>query len=235
MKIITQGSEVEPANPESPGLAASRWWQPPLLIPLVVVAIAFLAFSLPPYLTLDPGKSRIQPPQGFAQYYPLLVAHVLFASAAMIMCCVQMWAWFRQRYPAAHRLIGLLYVLGGVIPAGLIGLIIGALSPFGPALRVSNVLLALLWLSVTLTGFSRIRQHRLAEHRRWMIRSFALTLSVITNRVWTVIWILVLSPQLDTTFAGNEAMMIQTIAGLSGWLGWVIPLLVAEWWLERKS
>jgi hypothetical protein len=100
---------------------------------------------------------------------------------------------------------------------------------------VSNVLLALLWLSVTLTGFRMIRQHRLVEHRRWMIRSFALTMSVITNRVWTVIWVLVLIPQPDTTFGGNETMMIQTIAGLSGWMGWVIPLLLAEWWLERKS
>jgi len=28
--------------------------------------------------------------------------------------------------------------------------------------------------------------------------------------------------------------MIQSIAGLSGWLGWVLPLLVAEWWLDTR-
>ena len=27
--------------------------------------------------------------------------------------------------------------------------------------------------------------------------------------------------------------MVQTIAGLSGWMGWVIPLILTEWWLER--
>ena len=59
-----------------------------------------------------------------------------------------------------------------------------------------------------------------------MIRSVALTLSVITNRVWAVVWFLVLSPQLATTFGGSETLMVQTIAGLSGWMGWVIPLIL---------
>jgi hypothetical protein len=75
------------------------------------------------------------------------------------------------------------------------------------------------------------RQYRVAEHRRWMIRSVTLTLSIITNRIWAVMAFLVLSPQLATTFGGNEMLMVQTIAGLSGWLGWVLPLLVVEWWL----
>jgi hypothetical protein len=67
-----------------------------------------------------------------------------------------------------------------------------------------------------------------------MTRSFALTMSIITNRVWAVIFTIVLAPQLSTTFGGNEALMIQTIAGLSGWLGWVLPLLAAEWWLVER-
>jgi hypothetical protein len=204
-------------------------------VPLVAIAVAFVAFSLPPYLTLDPSRSRVPPPEGFPPYYPLLVAHVLFGAVAMLTCCVQVWPWFRRRYPAAHRRIGRVYVFGGVVPAGVIGLVIGALGPFGPTLRVSNVLLASLWLAITITGFRMGRQRRLVEHRRWMIRSFALTLSVITNRVWAVIGILVFLPQLSTTFGGSEAMMVQTIAGLTGWLGWVTTLLVTEWWLERED
>jgi hypothetical protein len=98
---------------------------------------------------------------------------------------------------------------------------------------VSNVLLASLWLLFTTTGYRMARQHRFVEHRRWMIRSFALTASIITNRVWAAIGFLVLSPQLDTLFGGHEQMLMWTIAGLATWLGWVVPLLVAEWWLER--
>jgi hypothetical protein len=60
-------------------------------------------------------------------------------------------------------------------------------------------------------------------------------MSVISNRVWAVIVTIALLPHLPTTFAGNEALMVQSIAGLSGWLGWVVPLLVVEWWLVERG
>jgi hypothetical protein len=235
MTIMTQGQDAVPAKSVSPAAQARRWWRRPWIGPLAVIAIAFVAYAVPPYLTLDPSQSRIPPPEGFAAYYPLLVAHVLFGSVALLTCCVQIWPWFRRRYPKAHRVIGRVYIFGGVIPAGVIGLAIGAVSPFGPVIRASNVLLAIVWLICTITGFRMARQRRLVEHRRWMIRSFVLTLSIITNRIWAVIAVITLMPQLPTTFGGNEALMVQSIAGLAGWLGWTIPLLLAEWWLERGS
>jgi uncharacterized membrane protein len=213
---------------------SSRRWRrlgPPLLAAL---AAAFIAFALTPYLTFDPSRSRIPLPPDFPAYYPLLVAHVVFASVAMAAACLQIWTWLRRRYPPAHRLTGRVYVFAGVLPAGLAGLVIGSVSPFGPTIRVSNVLLALLWLTCTLTGFRMALQGRVTEHRRWMVRSVALTMSVITNRVWAIVFTLAFLPQLPTTFAGNEALMVQTIAGLSGWLGWVLPLLVAEWWIVER-
>ena len=151
----------------------------------------------------------------------------------MLTCGLQIWPWFRRRYPVLHRRVGRVYVFGGVVPASIVGFAIGSVSPFGPTIRVSNVLLASLWLTATIMGFRMARKDRFVEHRRWMIRSVALTLSVITNRVWAVVWFLVLSPQLATTFGGSETVMVQTIAGLSGWMGWVIPLILTEWWLER--
>lgn len=201
---------------------------------LLLLAGAFIAYSLPPYLSLDPARSRIAPPAGFPSYYPLLVGHVVFGSIAMVGGCLQVWRWFRRRFPVLHRRIGYLYVFGGVLPAGLMGLTLGAMTPFGPVLRASNVLLAIVWLGVTFAGFRAARRGEYDVHRRWMIRSVVLTLSVITNRVWAVVWFLALSPQLATTFGGNEALLVQTIAGLSGWLGWTIPLLAAEAWLEAR-
>jgi len=202
--------------------------------PLLVVVAAFVAYSLPPYLSLDPSRSRIAPPAGVAAYYPLLVAHVVFGAIAILTSGFQIWPWFRRRQPAWHRRLGRLYVFGGVLPAGVVGLAIGAVTPFGPVLRASDVLLALIWLAVTIAGLRAARAGAIVEHRRWMIRSVALTLSVITNRVWAVVWILALLPQLPTTFGGNEQLLVQTVAGLSGWLGWVVPLLAAEWWLETR-
>ena len=214
-----------------PDRSAKSWWRRPWIAPLAAVAVGFVAVSLPPYLSGDPGRSRVPP--SFPLHYPILVAHVVFGSIALLTACLQIWPWFRRRYRAVHRRLGRVYVFAGVLPAGLMALPMGALSPFGPVARASNVLLASLWLACTVTGYRRARQRRFAEHRRWMIRSFTLTASIITNRVWGPLAFVVLAPSLDSTFGGNEQLFQWTIAGISTWLGWVIPLLCAEWWLER--
>lgn len=228
----------EPTEPgttrRGPARPRTTWWRRPWVGPLAFIAVAFLVFSLPPYLGLDPDRSRVPQPEGFPAHYPLMVAHVLFASVALLTCCVQVWPYFRQRYPAAHRRIGRVYVFGGVIPAGLSALPIAVVSPFGPMAQVSNVLLAVLWLTCTTIAVRKARARRFGEHRRWMIRSFALTVSIITNRVWGVVWGITLGPQLDTTFGGSEQFLQQTVAGLTTWTGWVIPLLIAQWWLDRR-
>jgi uncharacterized membrane protein len=232
--MTTKNIDSVPAPAKPDGRTAGSWWPSTWLALLVLLVIAFIAFSVPPYLTLDPGRSRIPPPPDLPAYYPLLAGHVIFASIAMLTVCLQIWPWFRRSYPAAHRMLGRVYVLVGVLPAGIAGLAIGSVSPFGPTIRVSNVLLAVLWLACTTAGFRMGQRRRFAEHRRWMIRSVALTMSIMTNRLWGVIFTIILTPQLSTTFGGNETLMVQTIAGLSGWLGWVLPLLVAEWWLVER-
>jgi uncharacterized membrane protein YozB (DUF420 family) len=222
------------AETRSPETALRRpWWRRPWLVPLAVLVTSFLVFSLPPYLSLDPGRSRV--PSTFVLHYPLLVAHVLFGSVALVAAMFQVWPWFRQHHQTAHRRIGRVYVLAGALPAGVIGLILGLATPFGPFIRVSNVMMALLWLAFTVTGFVMARRGRYAEHRRWMIRSFALAYSIILNRLIGVVAFLALSPQLDSTFQGNEEWMVQAVAGITGWLSWVTVLLAAEWWLERRG
>ncbi|WP_051023067.1 DUF2306 domain-containing protein [Nocardia pneumoniae] len=220
------------STPIAPAPKRRRWWQRPWAGPLLVLTFAFVAFSLPPYLTLDPARSRVPDP-GFAPHYPMLVVHVVCGSVAILICGFQVWPWFRRKHPALHRRLGRWYVFAGVIPAGLAGLVIGATSPFGPVARVSNVMLATLWLITTVTGWRMARQRRFTEHRRWMIRSFALTLSIILNRVLGGVLLLILDPQLETTFHGDEELLTQTIAGIGTWLGWTLCLLIAEWWLER--
>jgi uncharacterized membrane protein YozB (DUF420 family) len=201
--------------------------------PLAVVAIAFVAFSLPPYLSMDPARSRVPAPDFFPPHFAVLSLHVIFGSIAMITCCLQIWPWFRARHPRAHRRIGRVYVFCGSLPGGLLGLVVSVATPFGPVTRAGGVVLALVWLGCTVAGWRMARQRRYAEHRRWMVRSFALTMSIITNRLWGGVFFVTLSPQLDTTFHGDTALLAGTVGALSAWLGWVLPLLLAEWWLER--
>ncbi|MER7502474.1 DUF2306 domain-containing protein [Nonomuraea pusilla] len=222
-----------PARPATGPAPRRRWWRRPWVAPLAVVAIAFVAFSLPPYLSLDPAASRVPAPESFPPHFAVLSLHVVFGSVAMVTCCLQVWPWFRRRHPKAHRLLGRVYVFGGCLPGGALGLVVGLATPFGPVARASHVVLALLWIGCTYAGWRMARQRRYADHRRWMVRSFALTMSIVTNRLWGAVFTVALWPQLGTTFHGDEALLGSTVAALSSWLGWVLPLLLAEWWLER--
>jgi uncharacterized membrane protein len=195
---------------------------------LALVVAGFLLFSLPPYIT---GGTRV--PATFGWHYPLLVAHVMFGSVAMVSALVQIWPWLRVRHPALHRRTGRVYVAAAIPAAGL-AMVIGAATPFGPFLAVSNVLLAAVWLWFTVNGVRAARQRRFADHRRHMVRSATVALSTITNRIWTPLLFIALQPLQDSVFGGNEEHYLWFAAGLGAWLGWTIPLATVQWWLTRR-
>ncbi|MFD7308127.1 DUF2306 domain-containing protein [Promicromonospora sp. NPDC059942] len=208
------------------------WWRRPWVALPAVVVLAFLAFSLPRYLSLDPGQSLV--PSTFPGHYVLLVSHIGFATVAMTTGLFQAWPWFRRKFRVAHRRLGRVYVFGGVLPASVLAGVIGAASPFGPMSAVSHVFLAVLWFSCTVAGIGAARRRRFDTHREWMVRSYVLTMSIITNRLWHFVWMPVLGPQVDTWFQGSEVAMLQTEMALTNWLGWTVPLVVAEALLIRR-
>ena len=196
---------------------------------LALIVLVFLGFSLPPYFT---GGTRV--PATFALHYPLLVVHVIFASVAMMCAVAQILPGLRRLHPALHRRVGRVYAYTA-IPAAVCAIVIGAATPFGPILAVSNVLLAALWLWFTVNGYLAGRAHRYAAHRRHMIRSATLALSIITNRIWTPILFVALQPLQDSVFGGDEEKFLWVVAGVGAWLGWTIPMLTVQWWLTRKT
>ncbi|MFG1930195.1 DUF2306 domain-containing protein [Mycobacterium sp. NPDC048908] len=196
---------------------------------LAVLVVVFLAYSLPPYVT---GGTRV--PATFVLHYPLLVAHVMLAGVAMVCAPAQIWPGLRAARPVLHRRVGRIYVYTAV-PAALCATVIGAATPFGPFLAVSNVVLASLWLWFTVNGYVAARQRRFAQHRRDMIRSATLALSVITNRIWTPALVIACQPLRDSVFGGDEQHFVWFTAGVGAWLGWSIPLFVVQRWLHRQS
>ncbi|HEY0639589.1 MAG TPA: DUF2306 domain-containing protein [Pseudonocardiaceae bacterium] len=206
----------------------------PWVGPLAVLTVVFLAFSVPPYLTLDPARARLPVPEGYGWYYPMLVAHIVFGSVALTAACLQVWPWLRARRPDVHRWSGRAYVFAGAIPASLVVLTITPFGAWGANQRTANTLLALLWLGTTIAGYRAARRRSVAEHREWMIRSFALAFSIVANRLWGVACIVVFAPETLTAdaTATPDPVLAQAI-GVSTWLSWVVNLLIAEWWLHR--
>src|SRR4051812_43211209 len=204
---------------------ATRTW---IASALAVVVVAFLAYSLPPYFT---GGTRV--PATFALHYPLLVAHVMFATVAMLTAMAQIWPRLRARRPALHRRAGRIYVYTAIPPA-VCAMVIGAATPFGPFLAVGNVFLASLWLWFTINGYLAARQRRFAQDRRHIVRSATLAPSIITHPIWTPVLVITFQPLQDSVFGGNQHF-VWLVAGVGAWLGWTIPFFTVQWWLNRKT
>lgn len=219
----------------APPRPAPVWWRRPWIAPLMTVAAVFLAFSVPPYLTFDPSSSRLAPPEGNDLYYPLLVAHVLFGAVAMVTACFQVWPSFRASHPRGHRITGRIYVFAGALPAGVLGLYIGWHTAAGPSVRVANLVGSALWVAVTITGLWMARRGRYQDHRRWMSRSFALSMSIVLSRIVNVVATIVLMPQLGTTFKGSPELLQYSSASIGVWLSPLLLLLITDWVLERRK
>ena len=82
-------------------------------------------------------------------------------------------------------------------------------------------MLATLWLLATGTAYRHIRAGDRVSHRRWMIRSYALTFAAVTLRIYL---------PLSLAFGLPFGPAYQTIA----WLCWVPNLVVAEWIILRQ-
>jgi len=195
---------------------------------LIILAVAFVAFEVPPYFTGDPAQSRIQPEPSLAAYFPVLTAHVFLGCAALLLGCLQVWPWLRARRPRLHRIIGRVYV-GLCVVAGLLALYLATNTPYGPVARASSTVLATLWIGTSVAGLLAARRRDFAAHRRWMIRSFVLACSIATNRIWVVVLVITLTPG----YHDNNLALLITTAGLSSWLGWTLPLLATQVWLDR--
>ncbi|MGH3712993.1 MAG: DUF2306 domain-containing protein [Micromonosporaceae bacterium] len=240
MSTTTELPAAPPEHPEPHARPRSRWWRRPRIGPLMLVVGVFVLLAVPPYLTGDPSQSRVPTHPEYAWYYPVLVGHIVLGSVVLVTACFQLWPWFRQRYPVAHRWMGRAYVAAAV-PAGVGGLLIAPLSSTGVTSQWANTMMAVLWLPITVAGYRMARQRRFAEHRRWMIRSFALAFSIVTNRLWGVLLLALVAPHVLTqpeqqgSIVETGDQLALTAIGIANWMSWIVNLLIAEWWLERTD
>ncbi len=86
-----------------------------------------------------------------------------------------------QKYPKLHRILGYLYV-GFIFITFPAVLIMSFRANGGYIAQVSFVTQTLLWLLFTYLGLRAILKNTLITHKKFMIRSYALTLSAFTLR-----------------------------------------------------
>jgi len=150
-----------------------------------------------------------------------LSAHLVGALVALAVGPWQLNQRLRSRAIRWHRWMGRAYVVA-VLVGGIGALGLAPLSQEGMVTHIGFGLLGVLWLGTTLQAYRRIRAGDQTSHRRWMVRSYALTYAAVTLRIY-----LPLSQIAGVSFA----TAYQVIA----WLCWVPNLIVAEWWLATRT
>lgn len=150
---------------------------------------------------------------------PAIAVHAGAAATALLIGPFQFLQGIRRRWPIVHRWIGRIYVTGCLI-GGAAALVLAAGISSGPFASVGFATLGVLWIYVSIQGWITARKRRFQEHRRWMIRSFALTFAAVTLRLDLAV---ILSLDLDFLSA------YRVIA----WLSWVPNAICAELYLAK--
>lgn len=145
-----------------------------------------------------------------------LYVHIAASAIALLVGPWQFRASLRRKHPRLHRILGRVYVTSCLV-GGTAGGAIALGTTHGPVAGTGFLLLALSWVAATSVAFARIRASDVDGHRRWMVRSFALTFAAVTLRLYLGIG----------AAAGAD---YDAIYPAIAWLCWVPNLLLALWW-----
>lgn len=231
---MTTTASTSSAPPPTAVRARRRWWQYPFLWPLAAATVIFLATSLPRYVGLDPSRSLVPTDRG-PLFYPALVTHIFFGSVVLACGVLQLWPWLRARHPRVHRWSGRAYVLSAV-PMGLAALVTAQFPAVGVNQQVANTFLGVLFLGTTVAGYLAARQRRFADHREWMLRSYALAFSIVTNRLWGFVLMMIFVPDVFTDASIRmDSPEVAGASSASAWVSWIVNLLLVEWWIRRSD
>ena len=151
------------------------------------------------------------------------VLHTSFGGLAMLLAPWQFPAGLRRRWPALHRWIGRLYV-GSCLISGVAAYPVSFGTVAGPAAAAGFAVMGTAWLAATGLAWYTIRARQVAAHRRWMVRSFALTFSAVTLRI-----------ALLFPLAWPDAMPFFTFYSCTAWGSWIFNLALAELYLRLSS
>ncbi len=185
-----------------------------VLLALLSTAVAVVSYR---YV----AKLGFVPPNVAANrcFRPWIVVHAGAASTALLLGPLQLLSGVQRNWPRLHRSSGWAYVLG-CLGGGVSGLVLAQAVSTGPIAAAGFGALATLWLYTTTRGLLAALARDFARHRRWMIRSLALTFAAVTLRLY-----LPLSSVLHLDFV----VAYRAIA----WLAWVPNACIAEWYLSR--
>jgi len=186
-----------------------------------VLAVAIAGYAL--YMVADLYVLRDHPLLGphYRDRPVALLSHLGLGAIALMIGPFQFLEKFRQAQPWLHRWSGWFYVFS-CLASGLAAISLAFHSSQGLVAQAGFVVLGGLWIATTTSAFLMARSRDFAQHKRWMIRSYALTYAAVSLRI-----ILPAELALGVPF--------DTAYSIVAWACWVPNLLIAEWGFLRRQ
>jgi uncharacterized membrane protein len=184
---------------------------------IVLLTVHVAAVSLLRYV----GSSLPAPAPILANAFasPFLTIHVVAGVIALLIGPLQFVRRVRARRPALHRAMGLIYV-GACAVSAPAAFMLALGTTAGPVAGTGFAMLAVLLALFTYLGLRAAIDRRFADHREWMLRSYALTATAITLR-------------LMLPAAGLLGLDFLAAYQAIAWLSWIANLALVEYHIRR--
>lgn len=186
--------------------------------------ILMLNLSLP-YLAIKPGIDFLKTKNTvyhIAHWRWSFYVHVFTSIFVLAAGMLQFNGFILRSCKKLHRASGYVYVTIVLLVSGPAGLVMGFYANGGLPARISFVMLAILWLATTVLALRCALQRQFIAHGKWMARSYALTLSALTLRLYALLIGLF-----------NLELRPATAYIIIAWLSWTLNLAVAEIWIRK--
>lgn len=199
----------------------------PLLLKLFVI-LTLIVLPVPLGYVLSPEiYTNTQIASPFIKTFPLinnllLVIHVSCAIPAILFGPFLLYRPLVRNKPRIHRLLGKFYIFGCMIAAITIFpvALFNIPSKIGP---IGFSIMAIFWFLTTFFAYNAARRKNYVAHRRWVIRSYAMTLAFIhVNFTYRL-----LMPYDHITY--------DTLRAFQSLVSWQFNLLIAEFYLAATN
>jgi len=193
------------------GVAAWLWIAVSVFYALFALTVAASTAAAVAGLTEGPS-TRAAP--------PVFAAHAVTGALALLAAAVQMGLGTppSPRRRRLHLAVGRTYVATAAATS-LLSVPVVAAFDVDTLTRAGFLGEATLWLATTVTAYVHIRAGRVARHREWMIRSFALAAFFVTFSLWDAL-------------TGALPLPPTTAYTLAVFLAWSVNLTAAEVWIR---
>ena len=193
----------------------------------VLVVILAIAIGLYPLRFIDANpnegllgfktKELLANPIWSAAFY----IHISLGGFALLIGWPLFLKKFRTKKLHLHRLIGKVYVVT-VLLSSISGLYIAYHATGGTFAKLGFAGMSISWFVCTYIAYKAIRNKKIQLHERWMIRSYAVTFTGVTFRLWMPF--LIIAFQLEFL----EAYPINS------WISWIANLFVAQLIIKNR-